>query len=290
MGHNSSPSWKKGYRVKVDFKTKFKPDGTIDKHKARLVILGCHQNPGVDYFETFAPVAKLTTVRTILAVAAIQNWFTHQMDVSNAFLHGDLTETVYMKMPASYTNIGSRISLNMELVSPSSSLVCKLRKSLYGLRQAPRLWFSKLSTTLLAMGYTQSKADYSLFSKHTSSSITLILMYVDDLLLCGSSLKLIHELKLLLAQNFYMKDLGQLRYFLGLEIYSSADGIFVSQRKYTVDILKEHKLLNAKPLQLSLNSHLKLTPDLGDPLPKPDVYQRLLGKLIYLTITRPDIC
>lgn len=284
------PQGKLAIGCKWIFKTKFKPDGSIDKHKARLVVLGCHQKSGVDYFETFAPVAKLTTVRTVLAVAAIQGWHTHQMDVSNAFLHGNLSETVYMKLPKGYWGIGSRISLNMALPLESSPYVCFLQKSLYGLRQAPRLWFEKLSATLIDMGYQQSKADYSLFTRHTSSQITLILVYVDDLLLTGSCLQSIAELKLLLAQHFHMKDLGQLRYFLGLEVDNSADGIFLSQRKYTIDILKEHKLLNARPLQLPLDMHVKLTPDLGDLLPNPLVYQRLLGQLIYLTITRPDIC
>lgn len=158
------------------------------------------------------------------------------------------------------------------------------------MKQAPRQWFSKLSITLPQMDYKQSKTDPSLFTFHTSSSITLILIYVDDLLICGSSLQSIASLKQFLSHKFHMKDLGQVRYFLGLEIDRSLQGIFISQKKYTTDILKEHRLLNAKPLQLPLDSHIKLTPDIGDLLPNPTVYQRLLGQLIYLTITRPDIC
>lgn len=116
------------------------------------------------------------------------------MDMSNAFLHGELYETVYMKLPKGYSGLGGCVSVNMELPQVSSSIVCKLRKSLYGLRQASRLWFAKLSIRLLEMGYQQSKTDYSLFSKHTAASITLILVYVDDLLLCGSCLKSINDI------------------------------------------------------------------------------------------------
>lgn len=284
------PPGKHAIGSKWIFKTKYLADGSVDKYKARLVVLGCHQRLGEDYFETFAPVAKLTTVRTLLAVAAMEKWHTHQMDVSNAFLHGELSETVYMKLPRGYSNLGSRITVNMLLPSASANLVCKLKKSLYGLRQAPRTWFDKLSSTLLQMDFKQSKTDYSLFSKHSSNSITLILVYVDDLLLSGNCLNSINSLKGMLAQNFHMKDLGQLRYFLGLEIDSNEDGIFISQKKYAMDILREHNMLRAKPLQLPLDTHIKLTPDMGDPLPNPAVYQRLLGQLIYLTITRPDLC
>ena len=128
------PTGKTAIGCKWIFKTKFYPDGTIDKHKARLVILGCHQQYGIDYAETFAPVAKLTTVRTLLAVAAMEIWFTCQMDVSNAFLHGELFEDVYMKMPPGYSHYGCRIASNSSSLQSSIALVYKLLKSLYGLK------------------------------------------------------------------------------------------------------------------------------------------------------------
>lgn len=167
--------------------------------------------------------------------------------------------------------------------------MCKLKKSLYGLKQAPRQWFSKLSSTLLQLGYLQSKSDYSLFTKHSSNTVTLVLVYVDYLLISGNNMDTINHLKRMLAQTFHMKDLGTLRYFLGLEVDRTAAGIFLSQKKYTLDILREYGMLHVKPLQLPMDTHLKLTPEKGEPLPDPTVYQRLLGKLIYLTITRPDI-
>lgn len=289
----SLPAHKTAIGSKWLYRTKFYPDGTIERYKARLVILGCKQQYGVDYLETFAPVAKMTTVRTLLAVAAMQHWHTVQMDVSNAFLHGELSETVYMTLPKGYTTFGSRINpdtLPFNKPTSQNTQVCKLKKALYGLKQAPRQWFSKLSHTLLQLGFHQSKADYSLFLNHSHTHITLILIYVDDLLLCGSSLPHLTEIQNLLSQTFKMKDLGPVSYFLGLEIHRSAAGFFLSQHKYCTDILKEHGLLHCKPLQLPLDSHLKLTADKGNALPNPTPYQRLLGKLIYLTITRPDIC
>lgn len=195
-------------------------------------------------------------------------------------------------MPTGYTHEGCRIQqLDDPTLVPKAdpSLVCKLLKSLYGLKQAPRLWFNKLSSTLLQMGFLQSKSDHNLFTKTSDSTITLILGYVDDLLICGNSVSEIEKLQHMLSQKFHMKNLGQLHYFLGIEIHRSPDGFFLSQQKYVTDILKEYGMLNVKPLQLPMDSHLKLTQDKGVPLPDSTSYQRLLGKLIYLSITRPDI-
>lgn len=167
--------------------------------------------------------------------------------------------------------------------------MCKLQKSLYGLKQASRQWFAKLSSTLLNLGYQQSKADYSIFTHHTASEITLILIYVDDLLLCGNSNDTIQQLKKMLAAAFHMKDLGPINYSLGLEVSRDANGIFICQKKYSLDIIKEYGMTTAKPLLLPMDPNLKLASDKGNLLPDPNVYQRLIGKLIYLTITRPDI-
>lgn len=273
------------------YKTKYNPYGTVERYKSRLVILGNKQVYGINFSETFAPVAKLTTVRALLAVAAMQNWMVCQMDVSNAFLNGDLDELVYMKMPPGYTGMGSRISAatSVQSLGNKDIKVCRLKKALYGLRQAPRQWFSKLSITLKSMDYKQSKAYYSLFSYTRNNNITVVLVYVDDILISGDSQGDIAALKQLLCQNFHMKDMGTPRYFLGLEIDRSNAGFFVSQKKYTIDLLKEFGMQNVTPLKLPMDAHLKLTPDKGDSLSDPTIYQRLVGKLIYLTITRPDI-
>ena len=273
------------------FKTKFKADGSIEKYKARLVILGYKQTYGIDYVETFAPVAKMTTVRALLAVAAMKDWEVHQMDVSNAFLNGELEEVVYMLMPQGYTKLGSRIGTSgaYENVAAEKQLVCRLKKAIYGLRQASRRWHHKLSVTLISIGFQHSKADYSLYSKITGEVITLVLIYVDDLLISGNSLSAVNDLKNVLSSHFRMKDLGEVNYFLGLEIDRSQAGIFMSQKKYVMDMIKEFGMSNATSLKLPMDTHMSLTPDKGEPLDDPQPYQRLLGKLIYLTITRPDL-
>lgn len=250
------------------------------------MINGNHQRKGVDYEETFARVAKMVTVRALLAIAAMKGWDICQMDVSNAFLHGDLFEEVYMQMPQGYVGQGENVKDGV----PKQNLVSKLKKSLYGLKQAPRQWFAKLSSALLSFGYTQSKADYSLFVKSNSKSFTAVLVYVDDLLITGSSAEEIKVLKSQLSSQFHMKDLGELNYFLGLEVCRSEQGIFISQKKYILDLLKENGLSNARPYKLPMDPHVKLQADMGTPLLDQEVYRRLIGKLIYLTITRPDIC
>lgn len=151
------------------YSIKLHSDGTLDRYKARLV-LGNKQEYGVDYEETFAPVAKMTTVRTIIAIAASQNWPLHQMDVKNVFLHGDLKEDIYMKPPPG-------------LFSSPTSDVCKLKRSLYGLKQAPSSWFDKFRSTLLHFSFEQSKYDPSLFLRQTSTGCVLLLVYVDDIII-----------------------------------------------------------------------------------------------------------
>lgn len=223
------------------------------------MVFGNHQKAGIDYNETFAPVAKMTTVRVFLAVAAAKNLELHQMDVHNAFLQGDLTEEVYMRLPP-----GFRCS--------NPNLVCRLRKSLYGLKQAPRCWFAKLVRSLKDYGFRQSYSDYSLFT-YTRGSIQInFLVYVDDLIISGNDSNAIISFKTYLHKCFHMKDLGALKYFLGIEVARSPKGLFLWQRKYTLDIIKEAGVMGAKPAGFPMEQNHKLGLVGGALLSDPEAY------------------
>ncbi|CAL8150569.1 unnamed protein product [Prunus armeniaca] len=269
------PHGKKPIGCRWVYKIKRHSDGTIERYKARLVAKGYTQLEGIDYHDTFSPTAKMIIVRCLLALAAAQDWSLHQLDVNNAFLHGDLHEEIYMSPPPGLQRQGE-------------NLVCRLNKSLYGLKQASRQWFAKFSTAVQAAGFVQSKADYSLFTCRNGKSFTALLIYVDDILITGNDLKAISILKQFLHSRFRIKDLGDLKYFLGIEVSRSKRGISISQRKYTLKILKDGGILGAKPVNFPMEQNIKLS-DTGELLRDPSQYRRLVGRLIYLTITRPYI-
>jgi hypothetical protein len=200
----------------------------------------------------------------------------HQLDVNNAFLHGDLDEEVYMTMPPGFGTKGEK-------------KVCRLTKSLYGLKQASRQWFSKFSTALVELGFIQSKADYSLFTRLKGPSYIALLVYVDDVAIASNDPKAVSDFIVLLNDKFKLKDLGPLKYFLGLEIARSTEGISVCQRKYALEILEDSGLLASKPVSFPIEQNLKLSKDEGTLLSDSTSYRRLVGRLLYLTITRPDI-
>lgn len=270
------PPGKKPIGCKWVYKCKFKADGTLERYKARLVAKGFTQKEGIDYFDTFSPVAKLTTVRCLLALAAINSWDLHQLDVNNAFLHGELDEEVFMQLPPGFS-------------TPNDKRVCKLQKSLYGLKQASRQWFNKFSTTLISYGFTQSKSDYSLFIKSDAHCFIALLVYVDDIVIASNSPSDVTSLKSWLDAQFKLKDLGSLKFFLGLEVARTTKGISLCQRKYALEILDDMGLLAAKPAKTPMDSNLRLNSSDGDLLEDPRSYRRLVGRLLYLTITRPDI-
>ncbi|CAN1342859.1 Retrovirus-related Pol polyprotein from transposon TNT 1-94 [Linum perenne] len=271
------PSDKKPIGCKWVFKVKYKADGSIERYKARLVAKGYTQTAGIDYVETFAPVAKMTTVRVLLSLAAIKGWKLFQLDVNTAFLHGDLFEEVYMTPPPG-------------LIFNTPNLVCKLNKSLYGLKQASRQWNFKLTEFLVQSGYVQSKCDYSLFTKSDNSLFIAVLVYVDDIIMTGNDESGIQILKTQLDQTFTIKDLGSLRYFLGLEIARSEKGINVCQRNYALEILKDSGMLACKPLLSPTEASGRMSINSGTLLNDPAVYRRLIGRLVYLCTSRPDIC
>ena len=210
------------------FSVKQKEDGSIDRFKARLVAKGFTQSYGIDYQETFAPVAKLNTVRVLLSIAVNRDWPLLQFDVKNAFLNGELIEEVYMDIPPGFES------------NLTKGKVCKLQKSLYGLKQSPRAWFDRFTKVLKLDGYTQSQADHTMFVKHsTSNKVVILIVYVDDIVVTGNHEEEIRRLKVLLSREFEIKDLGSLRYFLGMEVARSKEGISVSQRKYFLDLLQD---------------------------------------------------
>ncbi|RVW94727.1 Retrovirus-related Pol polyprotein from transposon RE1 [Vitis vinifera] len=271
----SLPPGKKPIGCRWVYKIKRHSDGTIERFKARLVAKGYTQLEGIDYHDTFSPTAKMITVRCLLALAAAQNWSLHQLDVNNVFLHGNLHEEIYMSPP-------------LGLRRQRENLVCHLHKSLYGLKQASRQWFVKFSTAIQAAGFVQSKADYSLFTCRKGKSFTALLIYVDDILITGNDVNAIVALKQFLHSHFRIKDLGDLKYFLGIKVSRSKKGISISQRKYTLEILKDGGFLGAKPVNFPMEQNTKLS-DSGELLKDPSQYRRLVGRLIYLTITQPDI-
>lgn len=173
---------------------------------------------------------------------------------------------------------------------PPANKVCRLLKSLYGLKQAPRQWFAKLrSVVLMKNGFTQSRNDYSLFTRVNESSFVAILAYVDNLILTGNDMKAISQAKSFLHKEFKMKDLGNLSYFLGIEVDRTDQGIFLSQKKYIRDLLDQYAINGCRTLKFPMDTHVKLLSTASTLLPHPEIYQRLIGKLIYLTLTRPDI-
>ena len=196
------------YKIKIRF------DGSIEHYKTRLVAKGFTQEYGIDYEETFGPVARISFVHALLAVVAASKWNLFQMDVKNAFFNEDLSEEVYMQLP---------FGLSVE-----SNKICHFRRALYGLKQAPRVWFAKFSSTLSRLGYMASNYDSTLFLCCTNKCITLLLLYVDDMIIIGDDLSDIQELKDFFNQQFEMKDLGHLSYFLGLEITHSTDGLYIT--------------------------------------------------------------
>ncbi|RVW52517.1 Retrovirus-related Pol polyprotein from transposon TNT 1-94 [Vitis vinifera] len=272
------PEGKRPVGCKWIFTVKHNPDGSINRFKARLVAKGFTQSYGIDYEETFAPVAKLNSIRVLLSVAVNLDWNLHQLDVKNAFLNGELEEEVYMKIPPS-----------ME-TPENSGKVCKLRKSLYGLKQSPRAWFDRLTRVVKKHGFIQCQADHTLFMKHSKEGeMTLFIVYVDDIIITGDDEEGIGNLKKLLAREFEIKDLGQLRYFLGMEVGRTKEGIVVTQRKYVLDLLQETGMLGCKPVDTPMDPIGKIDKDNDSHPTDKDRYQRLVGKLIYLTHTRPDI-
>ncbi|KAI3744219.1 hypothetical protein L1987_57296 [Smallanthus sonchifolius] len=273
------PIGRKPIGCKWVFKIKYKSTGEIERYKARLVAKGYSQRKGIDFDETFSPVVKMVTVITVLSLAVNNSWPLYQLDINNAFLYGELNEDVYMSLPEGYYSKGE-------------TKVCKLVKSLYGLKQASRMWNEKLVSVLLELGFEQSKCDHSMFVKFDKQVFIVLLVYVDDIIITGSCVTEIKKIKTLLQSKFLIKDLGLLKYFLGIEVIKSEKGLCLSQRKYCMDLLAEYGLLGCKPVNMPIEQNyvvMNLCNNDSSYLSNVTSYQKLVGKLIYLSHTRPDI-
>lgn len=259
------------------FRHKFRADGTLERYKARWVVRGFSQKPGIDFDETFSPVVKSATIRAVLAIAAHKSWPVHQLDVNNAFLHGHLHERVYCQQPAGF-------------VDPArAGDVCLLAKSLYGLKQAPRAWYARFAGFLDKLGFVCAKSDTSLFVLHQPAGTAYLLLYVDDVVLTASSATLLRRIIDRLQHEFSLKDLGALHYFLGITVERSSEGFFLSQGKYADELLDKANMSSCSPSSTPIDTSAKISSASGTPVADASAYRSIVGGLQYLTMTRPDI-
>ncbi|GJS08007.1 zinc finger, CCHC-type containing protein [Tanacetum coccineum] len=260
------------------FKRKLKVDGTIEKFKARLVIQGFKQKSRIDYFDTYAPVARISTIRLLIAMASIHNLIIHQMDVKTAFLNGDLEEEVYMNQPQGF------------IMSGDENKVCKLIKSLYGLKQAPKQWHQKFDEVVLSNSYLLNQADKYVYSKFDESGKGVIIcLYVDDMLIFSTDQVQVDLTKEFLSSKFSMKDMGEADVILGIRIKHESNGIAISQSHYIEKVLKKFNYFDCTPVSTPMDTSEKLMPNNGQAVSQLE-YSRVIGCLMYaMTCTRPDI-
>ena len=277
------PRGKKAVKCRWVFTVKENADGTIERFKARIVAKGFTQRPGIDFNETFAPVARFSSIRAILHLAACQDWELDQLDITTAFLNGDLDEEIFMEQPPGFEEGG-----------PGS--VCRLQKSLYGLRQSPRQWNIKLHEALQQMGFTRLKSDNSVYLLREGSDIVIMAVYVDDQMLASNSRRLLDKVKRDLASRFTLRDLGALSVFLGVHITRDRGDrkISLSQSKYVDEILDKFSMAGCStqptPLSTSIELPIGPTSEAERQEMRDTPYLSAVGSLGYLSCcTRPDI-
>jgi hypothetical protein len=248
----------------------------VVKHKARLVAKGYVQREGIDFEEVFAPVARMESVRLLLALAATKEWEVHHMDVKSAFLNGELIEEVFVQQPPGF------------VVAGQEHKVLKLRKALYGLQQAPRAWNTKLDESLVSLSFTKCATEHALYTREKKSTL-IVGVYVDDLIITGAKLQDIKEFKREMTALFKMSDLGLLSYYLGIEVEQTARAITLRQSAYAKKLLERGGLGGCKPCQSPMEERLKLSKDSTSPRVNATSFRSIVGGLRYLAHTRPDI-
>jgi transposase InsO family protein len=281
------PQGRKVIGCKWVFKVKRNALGEVDRYKARLVAKGYSQSQGIDYNETFAPVAKFNSIRTLIALAAQYDLELHQMDVKTAFLNGNLEEDIYMEQPEGFAKKGQ------------VRKVCKLQKSLYGLKQAGRAWYQKIDSTLTTeMGFDRTHSDSCVYVLQKDGILIIMAIYVDDLIILANDLPALEKLKTDLAERFEMKDLGEAQFCLGIQIVRdrARKTISINQSVYIEGILKKFGMAECKPIGTPLDANTKITssmsPESDQELEKMKgtPYQQAIGSLMYAMLgTRPDI-
>jgi hypothetical protein len=246
------PSGCKALGSKWVFKRKLKPDGSVEKYKARLVVQGFRQIEGLDFFDTYSPVTRITSIRMLIAIAALRNLEIHQMDVKTAFLNGDLEEEIYMKQPEGY------------VVPRHENKVCRLVKSLYGLKQAPKQWHAKFDNVMMSSGFKINECDKCIYFKETPNDYIMVCLYVDDMLIIGSDNNIIKQTKNLLSSKFDMKDLGLADVILGIKITRTSEGITLSQAHYAEKILDRFKNYSKGTVKSPVDPLLHMRKNSGD--------------------------
>ena len=259
------------------FKNKTNEEGVITRNKARLVAQGYTQIEGVDFDETFAPVARLESIRLLLGVACILKFKLYQMDVKSVFLNGYLNEEAYVEQPKGF-------------VDPTHpDHVYRLKKALYGLKQAPRAWYERLTEFLTQQGYRKGGIDKTLFVKQDAENLMIAQIYVDDIVFGGMSNEMLRHFVQQMQSEFEMSLVGELTYFLGLQVKQMEDSIFLSQSKYAKNIVKKFGMENASHKRTPAPTHLKLSKDEAGTSVDQSLYRSMIGSLLYLTASRPDI-
>lgn len=269
----SRPSDKNIVGTKWIFKNKSDDFGVVTRNKARLVAQGYKQVEGIDFDETFAPVARLESIRLLLAVACKLHIKLHQMDVKSAFLNGILKEEVYVAQPPGF-------------IDPHfPHHVYRLKKALYGLKQASRAWYDKLTSYLIRHDFTRGNADETLFIKTWSSGMFLAQIYVDDIIFGSTSSEEIGNFVNIMTTEFEMSMIGDLNFFLGLQITQCDKGMFVCQSKYASTMLQKFGLVNSKHGRTPIGTSVKLSKDVSGKQIDPTLYRSMIGSLLYLTAT-----
>ncbi|KAH9750253.1 hypothetical protein KPL71_013814 [Citrus sinensis] len=259
------------------FRNKMDESGVVVRKKARLVAQGYNQEEGIDFDETFAPVARLESIRMLLAYACHKDFILYQMDVESAFLNGYIMEEVYVKQPPGFEN------------EKFPDYVYKLSKALYGLKQAPRAWYDRLKKFLLDNDFSMGKADTTLFVKHKNQDILIVQIYVDDIIFGSTNELLCKDFSSRMSQEFEMSMMGELKYFLGLQIKQNEEGIFINQAKYVKDLLKRFGYDNGTTKSTPMSTTIKLDKDEKGKEVDIKTYRGMIGSLLYLTASRPDI-